>query len=136
MVASVFSPPDAGPAIELELVAVPEAVRFTRRLVREWFRHWGLPEGTIEAGELVVSELVTNAVKAKGQRFRLRVRWCDEHSYIEVWDADPNPPTPVQAGIADTGGRGLFLVGQYATRWGYYPAGGGKVVWAELRCIP
>lgn len=133
MVASVFSPPEARPSVELELVAVPEAVRFTRRLVREWFRHWRLPEGIIEAGELVVSELVTNAVKAKGTRFSLRIRWSGPVGYIEVWDGDPNPPAPREATFGDTGGRGLFLVSQYAARWGYYPAEGGKVVWAELR---
>jgi anti-sigma regulatory factor (Ser/Thr protein kinase) len=133
MIGSVFSPPVVAQSIEVQLVALPNAVGLARRLVSEWFRHWQAPEHVIEGGELVASELVTNAVKAKGKTIRMRIRWGNGSGYIEVWDGDPNPPIEKEAGEADTGGRGLFLVGAYATRWNYYPADTGKVVWAELR---
>lgn len=93
----------------------------------------GLPEEVIEAGELVSSELVTNAItKTNTQTVHFRIRWHGQSGFIEVWDADPRPPAEQVAGSGDTGGRGLFLVGRYSRRWNYYPAGGGKVVWAEL----
>lgn len=132
MIGSVFSPPVVAQSIEVQLIALPNAVSLARRLVREWFRHWQVPEGVIENGELVASELVTNAIKAKGRTIRVRMRWWTGSGYIEVWDGDPSPPIEKEAGEADTGGRGLLLVGAYATRWSYYAADGGKVVWAEL----
>jgi anti-sigma regulatory factor (Ser/Thr protein kinase) len=132
MIGSVFSPVVAAQAIEVQLVALPNAVSLARRLVREWYRHWQVPEHVIENGELVASELVTNAIKAKGRTIRLRIRWGNGAGYIEVWDGDPNPPIVKEAGEADTGGRGLFLVAAYAIRWSYYASDNGKVVWAEL----
>jgi anti-sigma regulatory factor (Ser/Thr protein kinase) len=71
-----FSPLVATGAIQLALVRDPSAVRFARRLVREWYPHWGLPEQIIDAGELVCSELVTNAItKANSQTVYFRIRW-------------------------------------------------------------
>jgi anti-sigma regulatory factor (Ser/Thr protein kinase) len=132
MSSRVFAPPTAEPAVEIGLASTPNAVSFVRRLVREWYRHWQLPTAVIETAELVASELVTNAIKAKGRSFRIRLRWSGASGYIEVWDADPNPPVPRVADENAIGGRGLFLVAAYATRWDYYLSEGGKVVWAEL----
>ncbi len=55
---------------------------------------------------------------------------------VEVWDADPQPPSPkdlAEDGL-DEGGRGLFLVAALSTRWDWYPTQDppGKVVWCEL----
>jgi anti-sigma regulatory factor (Ser/Thr protein kinase) len=133
MTHSVFSPPVAAQSLEFQLASLPTAVKLARTLTREWFRHWRVPEHIIPGAELIASELVTNVVtKAKSESLRVRIRWCDPDGYIEVWDADPNPPVQLHVGESAEGGRGLFLVGAYATRWDYYPSAGGKVVWAEV----
>ncbi len=51
---------------------------------------------------------------------------------IEVWDESDRPPTPVQPGLGDEGGRGLMLVDALTGQWGWDrpPSGRGKVVWA------
>jgi anti-sigma regulatory factor (Ser/Thr protein kinase) len=132
MIGSVFAPYPVAQSIEVQLFSLPTAVRLSRRLVTEWFRHWNAPDHAIQSGELVTSELVTNAINAKGRTIRVRIRWFGQSGYIEVWDADPQPPKPRHAGETDENGRGLFLVEAYSSRWDYYSAGGGKVVWAEL----
>jgi anti-sigma regulatory factor (Ser/Thr protein kinase) len=98
-----------------------------------------------ETIELLVSELVTNAVKAtagQGQPVPIRLRLSSDKArfLIEVWDADPRPPMPKDLGadgrpaLGDEGGRGLFLVGALSERWSWYASRewGGKVVWCEL----
>ena len=109
---------------------------------------WGL-NGLADSTELLVSELVTNAVKATaGQEaqaaVRLRLSSDNARVLIEVCDADPRPPAPKDLGEDGTpdpqeeGGRGLFLVAALSTRWDWYltqePAG--KVVWCELSTNP
>jgi anti-sigma regulatory factor (Ser/Thr protein kinase) len=136
MVMSVFSPPGARQSFETALVRDSSSVPLARRFLREWYRHWGLPEPVIEAGELVASELITNGLEAKGAGVRVRFRSLPPVAYVEVWDADPSPPVPQAPGPNALGGRGLLLVAASAARWGYYPSGGGKVVWAELAVRP
>lgn len=129
---SVFAPYPVAQSVEVQLFSIPTAVRLTRRLVSEWFRHWNAPEGAIDSGQLVASELVTNAIKAKGQTIRIRIRWFGKSGYVEVWDGDPNPPKQKEAGESDENGRGLQIVEAYSSRWNYYQADNGKVVWAEV----
>ncbi|MFB4309639.1 ATP-binding protein [Actinomadura sp. GTD37] len=136
MVMSVFSPPSAQQSFETALVKDSSSVPLARRFLREWYRHWGLPEGVIETGELVASELVTNGLRMKGAGVRVRFRSSLPVAYIEVWDANPNPPVPQVPSLDALGGRGLMLVAACASRWGYYPSDGGKVVWAELAVRP
>ena len=128
----------------LELGALPTAVPCARLHARHLVWEWGL-NGLAESTELLVSELVTNAVKATAGRedqtaLRLRLSSDNARVLIEVWDADPQPPAPKdlsEDGTPDPqeeGGRGLFLVATLSTRWDWYltqePAG--KVVWCEL----
>ncbi|WP_153536663.1 ATP-binding protein [Actinomadura macrotermitis] len=129
---SVFSPPQSCHSVEFSLISDPTAVQLARRLVVEWFRHWSLDEALIEDARLVASEIVTNAIKAKGPTVRMRIRWTPPHAYIEVYDQDPNPPVRQAADPSATGGRGLLLVEAYARRWNHYPAETAKVVWAEF----
>jgi len=128
----------------LELGALPTAVPCARLHARHLVWEWGL-NGLAESTELLVSELVTNAVKATaGQEDQaavcLRLSSDNARVLIEVWDADPQPPTPKDLGEDGTpdpqeeGGRGLFLVATLSARWDWYltrePTG--KVVWCEL----
>ena len=127
----------------LELGALPTAVPCARLHARHLLWEWGFNEIAADA-ELLVSELITNAVKATaGQQqaaIRLQLSSDSASVLVEVWDADPQPPAPRDLGDDDTpdlqeeGGRGLFLVEALSTRWNWYltqePAG--KVVWCEL----
>lgn len=129
----------------LELGALPTAVPCARLHARQVLWEWGLDK-LAETAELLVSELVTNAVKATAGRDRLPpVRlWLSsdkERLLIEVWDADPRPPVPASPAengipaLTNEGGRGLFLVAALSQRWSWYAARewGGKVVWSELQ---
>lgn len=115
--------------------AVPSA-RLHARLVLLEHGH-GAIAGTVE---LIVSELVTNAIAAAagqdtdtGPRpVQLRLLGGDRVVKIEVWDAsDAMPPAGRDVGIEAESGRGLFLVDMLSDRWGAYPTrGGGKIVWS------
>ncbi|MEU1601002.1 ATP-binding protein [Streptomyces sp. NPDC005708] len=90
---------------------------------------WGL-EGLVDGVKLIVSELVTNAVRHGTGPIRLRLI---QHQVltVEVTDADFRSPRPRNARTVDEHGRGLFLVAQLSSRWGTRPAQDGKVVRAE-----
>jgi anti-sigma regulatory factor (Ser/Thr protein kinase) len=127
----------------LELGALPTAVPCARLHARHVLREWGL-NGLAPDSELLVSELVTNAVKATAGRdeaaVRLRLSGGGTRVLIEVWDADPRAPAPKdlgEHGVPDPqeeGGRGLFLVAALSARWDWYPTRepAGKVVWCEI----
>jgi anti-sigma regulatory factor (Ser/Thr protein kinase) len=96
---------------------------------------WNM-DSLIDNAALVVSELVTNAIKASWPVYQATVTlwlWADGRDLlIEVWDASPEPPKPAVTPGVD-GGHGLYLVAAYSKSWGYYPDGRcGKVVWAQL----
>ncbi|MBW1597438.1 ATP-binding protein [Streptomyces sp. JJ38] len=100
-----------------------------------------------DVAELVVSELVTNAVVHTEGPSRLQVDGGEERVRIAVWDTSPRIPPPLGGPPAASvrpvpderlGGRGLGLVGVWARDWGAYTVGEdgfgavGKVVWVEL----
>lgn len=130
----------------LTLAAVPTAAGVARLFVRQRLSQWGLNR-LIEDAELVLSELVANAITATGTT-NPRPRWGDLHNLalirvrlvttvdtlvIEVWDRSPSPPMPKLPEQADEAGRGLLIVDALCRRWNYfYPQSGGKAVWGEL----
>src|SRR5689334_25157325 len=85
----------------LELGALPTAVPCARLHARHLLWEWGL-NGLAADTELLVSELVTNAVKATAERRQaailLRLSSDSARVLIEVWDADPQPPAPKELG--------------------------------------
>ncbi|WP_236653625.1 SpoIIE family protein phosphatase [Streptacidiphilus melanogenes] len=110
----------------------PAAVAGLRAQVRARLRAWGLAEvaGTVE---LMVSELVTNAIRHATGPVELRLL-RDRGLICEVADGSSVSPRMRRARSEDEGGRGLFLVAQLAERWGTrFTSGGGKVIWAELK---
>ena len=124
------------------VTATPCARLHTRAVLAEW----GLND-LAEAAELIVSELVTNAVRAStGPDGRPQydgsglpvvvVRLATDHTrvLIEVWDVIAGAPVTEQA-PDDESGRGLVLVEAVCDRWSWQSVPGwpGKVVWAELR---
>ncbi|WP_086824839.1 ATP-binding protein [Streptomyces sp. NRRL B-24572] len=112
-----------------------ESAAVARRLVAAVLACWGLPELTTSA-ELIVSELVTNAVlhaRTCGSSVRAVVtRVQDDRVQVAVTDLDQRPPVLVQAGPDEEGGRGLALVAALSECWGCEHRHWGKRVWAEL----
>ncbi|WKX72320.1 SpoIIE family protein phosphatase [Streptomyces sp. XD-27] len=101
-----------------------------RRLARRALDRWGLSELT-DSVELLVSEVVTNAVRYAERPITLRLLRTDVLR-CEVGDDVPQLPRLRQARPSDEGGRGLYLVNRLARRWGATRLSTGKVVWFEL----
>ncbi|WP_405578629.1 SpoIIE family protein phosphatase [Streptomyces sp. NBC_01190] len=80
--------------------------------------------------ELVVSELMTNAVRHAGGPVRLRLI-RDGVLVCEVSDPSNTQPRLLRASSLDEGGRGLFIVGQCTARWGCRYGQRGKTIWTE-----
>lgn len=108
--------------------AVPSARLHTRHVLREW----GLGRLT-DSAELVVSELVTNAVRATRHAglddpVRLSLLADDVSVLVVVSDAIPDPPRPRRTDGNDEDGRGLMVVETLSDWWDWKPARGGKLV--------
>ncbi|WP_309141873.1 ATP-binding SpoIIE family protein phosphatase [Streptomyces griseicoloratus] len=101
-----------------------------RGIVREQCATWGIDEDTARGTELLASELVTNAVRYGAPPVRMRLVLSDVLT-CEVYDDGAAAPQLRHPRTMDEGGRGLYLVAQFAARWGVRPTGTGKVLWAE-----
>ncbi|MEU9588743.1 SpoIIE family protein phosphatase [Streptomyces sp. NPDC048193] len=101
-----------------------------RRLARRALARWGMEELT-DSVELLISEVVTNAVRYATKPVTLRLLRTDVLR-CEVGDDVPQLPRLRQARATDEGGRGLYLVNRLARRWGATRLSTGKVVWFEL----
>ncbi|WP_371917024.1 SpoIIE family protein phosphatase [Streptomyces sp. IMTB 2501] len=101
-----------------------------RRLARRALARWDL-EDLSDSVELLVSEVVTNAVRYASRPVTLRLLRTDVLR-CEVGDDVPQLPRLRQARATDEGGRGLYLVNRLARRWGATRLSTGKVVWFEL----
>jgi len=122
----------------LQLAALPGAVPDARHHTRRVLAGWDL--GALgETAELIVSELVTNAIRAcqaPGTHPQVQLRLASDRArlLIEVHDCSPQRPVPAGAADDDESRRGLWLVEAVSAAWDWYPdpASGGKVVWALL----
>ncbi|MFD3586964.1 ATP-binding protein [Streptomyces sp. NPDC058683] len=110
------------------------AARSARHLAARQLAEWGL-RGLEDATKLIVSELVTNAVRHGGGQIGLRLI---RHQVLtcEVFDTSACSPRVLCPRTHDENGRGLFLVAQLSRRWGFRSVSGGKVVWAEADLAP
>lgn len=127
----------------LVLGALPTAVPCARLHARQVLWEWGLSESA-ETAELLLSELVTNAVQAAQATVNdlpvnVRLSADRDRLLIEVWDSNGQPPVPRVLendfpALDAESGRGLFLVETLSERWGWYPTRNpeGKVTWCEL----
>ncbi len=109
-----------------ELTSVGEA----RNLIREPMGRWKLEE-LIPITELLVSELVTNALRYSPGTITLRIVLDDTTLVCEIGDNSAALPRLRHAGRDDENGRGLQVVSQLAQRWGARRTREGKVVWCE-----
>ncbi|MET8292231.1 SpoIIE family protein phosphatase [Streptomyces sp. NPDC005132] len=125
---------DDGHTIAWELLEDLSEVARARDLASLQVARWGLPEAAFLA-ELVVSELVTNAIRYGGSPVQLRLIRHDT-LICEVSDGSNTAPHLRRARTFDEGGRGLFIVAQLAERWGTRQQSDGKTIWAELALPP
>jgi anti-sigma regulatory factor (Ser/Thr protein kinase) len=122
----------------LELGAYPSAVPCARLHARNVLYEWGV-RPISDTVELIVSELVTNAVLASSgyqttPYVRLRLRKGTDHVLVQVWDASPQLPQQQPHDLDAESGRGLEIVATLSARWGAQPQPfGGKIVWAMVQ---
>jgi PAS domain S-box-containing protein len=116
--------------LETDYPVVAEA----RRLATARLQEWGLEEAAFVT-ELVVSELVTNALRYGMAPIQLRLIH-DRTLICEVSDANSTSPHLRRARIFDEGGRGLMLVAQLTTKWGTRHTATGKTIWTEQLLAP
>ncbi|MFD5813537.1 SpoIIE family protein phosphatase [Streptomyces sp. NPDC127038] len=114
--------------------ADPALVAPIRKQVADQLETWGLTAATFTA-ELVVSELVTNAIRYGEPPIRLRLIHDAETLICEVSDSSHTAPHLRRAKTFDEGGRGLLLVAQLTQRWGSRHTPEGKTIWAELSLL-
>ncbi|THA67035.1 GAF domain-containing protein [Streptomyces sp. A0958] len=116
---------------EWQLALDPREVSRARRLVRGKLLDWELPDA-VEAAELMVSELVTNAVK-HGRTHHIGLRLVRTGALLcEVSDDEPAPASLLGVTDSDEFGRGLMVVSSLAREWGTSGTARGKTVWFEL----
>jgi len=118
----------------LELGALPTAVPCARLHARLVAWEWGLA-GLGDDAELLVSELLTNAVAASRSMealFPVRLWLLSDTTQIAilVWDADPQPPVRMPVDDEAETGRGLLLVEAVSQRWGWYARGTPQARWS------
>jgi anti-sigma regulatory factor (Ser/Thr protein kinase) len=141
----------AGPAIQLiprstilDLGALDSSSGCARGDARAVLETWHVHPDVIGTAQLVISELVTNAVQATQElaltvpgSVRLRLTNRGRHILIEVDDPDACEPDPQAPAVGAERGRGLLLVETLSANWGTYLRGpAGKTVWAKVTCDP
>ncbi|MGK5530725.1 ATP-binding SpoIIE family protein phosphatase [Streptomyces sp. URMC 129] len=117
-----------------EFAGDPASLADVRKAVTDQVAAWGLEELSFST-ELIVSELVTNAIRYARGPYQVRLI-RDNVLVCEVSDRSNTQPRLRRARVSDEGGRGLFLVAQLATRWGSRYGHAGKTVWAEQNLVP
>lgn len=134
-------------ARRLTLAPHPAAVPWVRRLTRQMLEEQGLEELS-DTVLLLVSELVTNAVRASANRdcpaggpdqnpdVTLTLERTARTLLIAVWDSRPDPAVLQRPDTTTDCGRGLLIVEALASRWGQRAVDGGKEVWCEVALVP
>ncbi|GGW94867.1 hypothetical protein GCM10010297_15730 [Streptomyces malachitofuscus] len=120
---------DGGRTAVWDVPSDPSAVGEVHSAVTRTMAGWGLEKEAFVT-ELIISELVTNAIRHASPPVRVRlVR--DRALICEVSDGSSTSPHLRRATTTDEGGRGPFLVAQFADRWGTRYTANGKVIWTE-----
>ncbi|MFF1543500.1 SpoIIE family protein phosphatase [Streptomyces sp. NPDC058291] len=120
---------DASRIASWDVASDPAAVAEARKRAVDRLEAWGLTDAAFVT-ELIVSELVTNAIRHGEPPVQLRLIH-DRRLICEVSDGGGTAPHMRRARTYDEGGRGLLLVAQLSRRWGTRPGDKGKTIWAE-----
>lgn len=113
--------------LSADLASVPRA----RRFADEALRRWNCAD-VLDTVSLLVTELVTNAIRHAGSAEDVKVRLFADTIRLEVSDPSPALPHRGDASPDAESGRGLLLVEAMSTDWGAEWTSGGKRVWAEV----
>ncbi|MGC9539476.1 SpoIIE family protein phosphatase [Streptomyces sp. UG1] len=117
-----------------DIPADPALVAPIRKQVLDQLGVWNLTMASFTT-ELVVSELVTNAIRYGTRPIRLRLIHDAARLICEVSDTSHTAPHLRRAKTFDEGGRGLLLVAQLTQRWGNRHTADGKTIWAEIALL-
>ncbi|GHJ35162.1 SpoIIE family protein phosphatase [Streptomyces sp. TS71-3] len=116
------------------LPARDDAPARARSLASALLRRWSVREDTRDSALLLISELVTNAVRFATGPVSVRLIRTGHGLLCEVGDTGNGRPRMRRGGPFDDRGRGLRVVHKLTRRWGVRWTDTGKVVWAELAC--
>ena len=114
------------------LPTLPESALAARRFATQTLRGWDVPAEVADPAVLLVSELVTNAVRHAPGQVELVLECSAVVLRAAVHDGTRDLPQARRADPSDEGGRGLALVAALATRWGVLHDEPGKQVWFEF----
>jgi len=122
------------PELHLTLGIEPTEVRHARDAVRHLMTEHAIDDDGQEVAQLLVAELVTNALLHGGPPIELRGELNDDGSvlHVEVHDGSEEQPRLREPGRGGSGGYGLHLVQAMARAWGVRPAEDGKDVWFDV----
>lgn len=118
----------------LPLSSHPVAASHARQFLTRTCAH--LSTTTLEVAHLLVSELVSNAVRHGRPDIVMTYALHPDHLRIEVEDGDPTPPGQPEFSVSAEDGRGLLIVSALADRWGMRPLPHGKSMWFDLSLEP
>ncbi len=118
-------------AVDLELPPVATSAGEARRILRDALSG-AESDDSVDAAQVAVSEIVTNALVHAGTPMRLRVLLQASGLRVELSDGSPHLPHRRDYSSIAATGRGLHMVAQMVDRWGAYLDGRGKVVWFEI----
>lgn len=115
----------------------PENVGAARQLARRALEGWPHPDA-VDTVVLLTSEIVTNAIVHRGphgpgEEVTVVVSRGDCWARVNVTDGSTRPPVVAEEGSRELSGRGMLLVDELASAWGYEPLLTGKLVWFEVR---
>jgi anti-sigma regulatory factor (Ser/Thr protein kinase) len=112
----------------------PARVGEARAAVRSWLADHDVDDDVSDRVLLVVSELVTNALRCTFGRTHVALCHLGGGTLVEVFDESPLRPSVLDAPPDATSGRGIAIVEAVSDRWGVRPDGLelGKVVWAVI----
>jgi anti-sigma regulatory factor (Ser/Thr protein kinase) len=119
------------PTAEVRVTAEYRSAGVARRFLRATLDGWDAA-GFTDNAELILTELVTNAILHAKTEIVIRVDLGASALRLEVADRSPRQPVARHYSAEATTGRGLSLVDALAERWGVQPEVDGKTVWAEL----
>ncbi|WP_250279388.1 ATP-binding protein [Frankia sp. Cppng1_Ct_nod] len=120
----------------VELPYVPSAVPQARRVLRQQLAATNLPDKIIGTAELLVSELVTNAVKYGKPPIWLLIELRPGLVHASVSDTSVALPHRQCLDLGSEGGRGLLILDALAGSWGAVAVDSGKYLWFDLPVTP
>lgn len=118
--------------VERSLPAQPMSVPLARSWAEGWLAGSSVPDDLSDAVQLVVSELVTNAVRQGDGRVRVTLDSTAGSVLVEVFDSGHRMPVLSESAVDSTWGRGLHLIDSVCDDWGVREEIDGKAVWARL----